>query len=169
MTLSLQPITFAEAAAFVGLNHRHHRAPVGWKFGVAAVDDAGQVVGVVMVGRPVARFADNGDTLEVLRCCTDGTKFHLYHYQDCCESVSLEDVCGDLEDLVGSPITMAEEVEGEGEAPERTEEEKRWIDSETWTFYKFATEKGYVTLRWLGSSNGYYSESASFSEIKPKN
>ena len=99
--------------------------------------------------------------------CTDGTKFHLYHYQDCCESVSLEDVCGDLEDLVGSPITMAEEVEGE--APERTEEEKRWIDSETWTFYKFATEKGYVTLRWLGSSNGYYSESVSFSEIKPKN
>ena len=74
MTLSLQPIAFAEAAAFVGLNHRHHRAPVGWKFGVAAVDETGKTVGVVMVGRPVARHADNGDTLEVLRCCTDGTK-----------------------------------------------------------------------------------------------
>ena len=73
MTLALQPITFAEACAFVGLHHRHHRPSVGWKFGVA-VNDGTRVVGVVMVGRPVARHLDNGYTLEVTRCCTDGTK-----------------------------------------------------------------------------------------------
>lgn len=74
MTLSLSPIDFPEAAKFVGLHHRHHNPPVGWKFGVAALDEAGKIVGVVMVGRPVARFTDDGWTLEVLRCCTDGTK-----------------------------------------------------------------------------------------------
>ena len=73
MTLSLSPIDFPTAAAFVGLNHRHHNPPQGWKFGVAAMDGE-RMVGVVMVGRPVARFTDDGFTLEVLRCCTDGTK-----------------------------------------------------------------------------------------------
>lgn len=71
--LALQPITFAEACRFVGLHHRHHLPSVGWKFGVA-VNDGERVVGVVMVGRPVARHLDNGYTLEVTRCCTDGTK-----------------------------------------------------------------------------------------------
>ena len=69
--LSLQPITFQEAARFVTRHHRHHSAPVGWKFGIA-VSAADAVVGVVMVGRPVARQLDNGWTLEVTRCCTDG-------------------------------------------------------------------------------------------------
>lgn len=71
--LQLQPITFDEACEFVRLHHRHHLPPVGWKFGVA-VNDGEKVVGVVMVGRPVSRHLDNGWTLEVTRCCTDGTK-----------------------------------------------------------------------------------------------
>jgi hypothetical protein len=73
MTLHLQPITFREACAFVGLHHRHHQPSVGWRFGIA-VTDGTSVVGVVMVGRPVARMLDDGATLEVTRCCTDGTK-----------------------------------------------------------------------------------------------
>jgi hypothetical protein len=73
MSLRLQPITKAEADAFVRLHHRHHQPSVGWKFGVA-VNDGTKVVGVVVVGRPVARHNDNGLTLEVTRCCTDGTK-----------------------------------------------------------------------------------------------
>ena len=73
MTLSLAPIDFADAAEFVGLHHRHHNPPVGWKFGIAAME--GNVLrGVVMVGRPLARHTDDGMTLEVLRCCTDGVK-----------------------------------------------------------------------------------------------
>ena len=70
--LTLAPIDFRQAAAFVGLHHRHHNPPVGWKFGIAAMD-GDRLCGVVMVGRPVARFADDGWTLEVQRCCTDGT------------------------------------------------------------------------------------------------
>lgn len=73
MRLHLQPITYAEAAAFIKEHHRHHLPPQGWKFGVA-VSDGERVRGVVTVGRPVARHLDDGLTLEVTRCCTDGTK-----------------------------------------------------------------------------------------------
>src|SRR5262245_47099159 len=72
MPLALQPITWPEACAFLRRHHRHHLPPVGWRFGLA-VSAGAQVVGVVTVGRPVARHLDNGWTLEVTRCCTDGT------------------------------------------------------------------------------------------------
>lgn len=72
MSLQLQPITFAEACVFVKRLHRHHQPPVGWLFGVA-VNDGERVVGVAMVGRPVARGNQDGYTAEVTRCCTDGT------------------------------------------------------------------------------------------------
>jgi L-amino acid N-acyltransferase YncA len=70
--LEVQPITFDEACAFVERHHRHHLPPRGWLFG-CAVHVAGQVVGVVMVGRPVARTLADGWTIEVTRLCTDGT------------------------------------------------------------------------------------------------
>ena len=91
--------------------------------------------------------------------CTDGTTYHLYHVQECCESVCIEDICGDINDLIDSPILQAEEVDSE---PPRPTPENR---SETWTFYKFGTIKGYVTVRWYGCSNGYYSEGVSLVEI----
>lgn len=72
MKLELQPITYEEACEFIRLHHRHHLPPQGWKFGIA-VNDKEKVVGVVTVGRPVARGLDNGYTLEVTRNCTDGT------------------------------------------------------------------------------------------------
>lgn len=68
MNLQLQPITFAEAAEFIRLHHRHHQPPVSWKFG-AAVNDGTEIVGVIVVGRPVARHLDDGYTAEVTRCC----------------------------------------------------------------------------------------------------
>jgi len=71
--LLLQPITYPEACAFIDTHHRHHLPPQGWKFGIA-VSNGTDVVGVVTVGRPVARGFDNGWTLEVTRNCTDGTK-----------------------------------------------------------------------------------------------
>jgi hypothetical protein len=73
MTLQLTPITLAEANAFVELHHRHHKPVPGAKFSIAVSED-GIVRGVVIVGRPVARMADNGWTLEVNRCCTDGAR-----------------------------------------------------------------------------------------------
>lgn len=72
MSLSLVPITFKEACAFIEKYHRHHKPPQGWKFGTA-VSDGEKVVGVVMIGRPPNTSLDNGITLEVIRCCTDGT------------------------------------------------------------------------------------------------
>lgn len=87
---------------------------------------------------------------------TCGRVFRLYHSHDCCETVEIEDVCGDIEDLIGSPILMAEEATSPDEDSE----------SGKWTFYKLATVKGYVTIRWLGRSNGYYSESVYFEEVR---
>jgi len=70
--LALCPVTFADACDFVALHHRHHEPPIGHKFSIGvALDDA--LVGVAMVGRPVARFLDDGNTLEVNRTATDGT------------------------------------------------------------------------------------------------
>lgn len=69
----LRPVTLREANAFVRTYHRHHGPVVGWKFGVGVEDEAGRLVGVAIAGRPVARMLDDGRTLEVLRCCTDGT------------------------------------------------------------------------------------------------
>lgn len=88
-----------------------------------------------------------------------GRRFGMYHEQDCCESVNIEDVEGYVSDLIGSPITTAEQVDGVAEAPE-------YAESYTWTFYRLATAKGFVVVRWLGESNGYYSESVDFGEIK---
>lgn len=87
----------------------------------------------------------------------DGESFKLYHEQDCCESVYVESIVGDIRDLLNTPIIVAEEVNGFTPA-DRDEPS----DSYTWTFYKLDTIKGGVTIRWLGESNGYYSESVYF-------
>ena len=72
MTLELVPVTFSEANAFVAEHHRHHAPVVGGKYVIGVAVD-GELVGVAMVGRPVARHFDDGLTLEVNRTCTDGT------------------------------------------------------------------------------------------------
>jgi hypothetical protein len=72
LRLELQPVTIREANAFVAKHHRHHKPPQGAKFAIAC-NDGDNVVGVVIVGRPVARMLDNGYTAEITRLCTDGT------------------------------------------------------------------------------------------------
>lgn len=71
--LILHPIKFTAAAEFVRNHHRHHTPPAGHVFSLAAFADD-QCVGVVIVGRPVARHRDDGRTLEVTRLCTTGHK-----------------------------------------------------------------------------------------------
>lgn len=73
MTLDIVPITLKEANAFVEQYHRHHGAVVGHKFSIGCTDGE-KIVGVAIVGRPVARYLDDGLTLEVNRLCTDGTR-----------------------------------------------------------------------------------------------
>lgn len=100
---------------------------------------------------------------EIIFHLDNGDKYKMYHSQDCCESVSVEDINGDLQDLLNVPLLVAEEATNSEENPEGVERE--WQESFTWTFYKFATINGFVTIRWYGESNGYYSESVYFEKL----
>jgi hypothetical protein len=74
MSLRLVPVDWQTACGFVVDHHRHHRRPAGFKFAVGVANDADQLVGVAIVGRPSARHFQDGLTLEVTRTATDGTK-----------------------------------------------------------------------------------------------
>jgi hypothetical protein len=87
-----------------------------------------------------------------------GETYQMSHYQDCCEQVYIEDIVGDINDVVGSPILLAEEAISH-------DDDKGNFESITWTFYHLSTIKGGVTIRWCGSSNGYYSESVDFERV----
>ncbi len=124
----------------------------------------------------VAKFADLlGVTLKSVEvredkeaiafASEDGRAWRQYHDQNCCESVAIEDICGDLNDLIGSPIVTAEEASGETAQPDGWQKGE-YVESFTWTFYRLATAKGLVTIRWFGESNGYYSESVDFEEVR---
>jgi hypothetical protein len=110
-----------------------------------------------LIGHTMKSVTDTGDELVFVR--EDGKKFKFFHEQDCCEAVRVEEIVGDLDDLIGSPIVQAEEVTDEEYEKAHSDD---CSDSYSWTFYKFATNKGSVTVRWLGQSNGYYSEDVSF-------
>ena len=104
------------------------------------------------------------DSAEVIFTTSEGRRFEMSHSQDCCERVSIEDVCGDVNDLLNSPILLAEEVTSE-EDPEDIQKDYH-DDSFCWTFYKLSTIKGDITIRWYGESNGYYSVGVDFKEIR---
>ena len=66
--MELTPITLRQAQAFVNEHHRHNIAPRGHKFSIGLEKD-GILIGVCIVGRPIARYSDDGKTAEVLRVC----------------------------------------------------------------------------------------------------
>ena len=104
------------------------------------------------------------DSAEVIFTTSEGRRFEMSHSQDCCEIVSIEDVCGDVNDLLNSPILLAEK-ETSDEDPVDVNKEYH-DDLYCWTFYKLSTFKGDVTIRWYGESNGYYSVGVDFEEIR---
>lgn len=112
-----------------------------------------------MIGKTFKSVISENDKDELVFTEADGTKHVFYHDTDCCEEVTIDDIVGRLDDLILSPILMAECV-----SSNVTTENC----SETWTFYKFATAKGYVTVRWYGESNGYYSEKVDYRIEKPE-
>lgn len=104
------------------------------------------IVGIEQDDAEIKFHMENGDT------------YLMHHMQDCCEGVSIEDIAGDLNDLLNSPVLAASEDSNSDNPPEHA-------DSFTWTFYNIATIKGHVTIRWLGQSNGYYSERVDFDKL----
>lgn len=106
------------------------------------------------------------DDAQIMFRTDDGEMYRMYHAQDCCESVYIESIVGDLQDLVGSEILRAETSEDLFDILRNIGKEKDDDESHTWTFYKLATRKGYVDIRWYGTSNGYYSESVDFERMK---
>ena len=111
-----------------------------------------------LIGKtPVSVTTDEDE--EIRFTLQDGTTVIFYHSQNCCESVWIDDICGDLEDLVGEPLTEAEEASEDGDGTN--------IESQTWTFYRFGNNNASVVVRWCGESNGYYSESVDIRIIPP--
>ncbi len=106
------------------------------------------------------KFPDAGDG-EIRFHTACGRVFRMYHEQDCCESVAIEEIIGDLRDLLDTPIVVASVDEGESKSNENGDDQ--------WTFYTLRTHKGTVTLRWHGSGNGYYATNVDFVEVIPDN
>ena len=110
-----------------------------------------------LIGKVFVNVEKRGN--EILFTAEDGTCLCMHHEQDSRERVTIEDINGDLSDLIGTPILLADEAKSKEGEPKND-----WDESFTWTFYRFGTIKGYVDIRWYGTSNGYYSESVTISE-----
>lgn len=120
-----------------------------------------------LIGKTITDIKGKKGEGEMIFTLDDGSQYRMWHEQDCCETVYLEDIIGDLNDLIGTPVLNASTkcssellVDSDIFPIINLSSE-----SQTWTFYEIATIKGYVTIRWYGSSNGYYSESVSFEKI----
>ena len=120
----------------------------------------------VLKGKVLAKIEGKKGDDEIIFTTVDGEVYKLYHSQDCCEGVSVEDICGELDDLIGEPLLQVEEVtNSDVNPPDANPETIEYQESFTWTFYKLGTIKGGVTIRWYGESNGYYSESVDFCKV----
>lgn len=117
-----------------------------------------------LLGKTIEKIHGEAGDDDIIIDTAEGNSYRMYHSQDCCEHVSVEDIVGDVKDIIGSPILLAEEVSQE-EDPEGYPERDYSAESQTWTFYKLSTIKGSITIRFYGSSNGYYSERVQFVEI----
>ena len=106
-----------------------------------------------LIGKTLVKI-EQIDKEEIIFTTSEGNKYKMYHEQDCCECVEIDDVNGDYEDLLNTRLNLAEERTSEGIGGDDY--------SQTWTFYEFRTRKGSVNIKWLGESNGYYSESVDF-------
>ena len=112
-----------------------------------------------LLGKTLTKVVASVGSFSVVFTTIEGETYELRHDQCCCEDVRIEDICGDLSDLVWSPLRQAEESTN-------AENPKGNPNSFTWTFYRLATNKGAVTIRFYGTSNGYYSERVDFYKLQ---
>lgn len=111
-----------------------------------------------LIGKTIQHIEYNSILAEEIKfIISEEEKYRMYHDQSCCEQVNVEDIVGELDWLIGSPILRAEE---------RTNHNEDDDISSTWTYYEIATLKGSVTIRWYGTSNCYYSESVNFERME---
>lgn len=111
-----------------------------------------------IVGETIFKIIEEGNE-KLVFFCKSGKIFVMHHEQDCCEFVEICDINGDLNGILGSPITLAEKV---------TNTDDTGICHNTWTFYKIGNLNETVVIRWFGESNGYYSEEVDFCLVKTK-
>lgn len=108
-----------------------------------------------LIGKTIQKIDIKSDGDEISFILDSGAVYLMTHYANCCETVSIKDIDGDLDDLLNSPVLQAEEASSDDNN-----------DYESWTFYRIHTAKGTVVISWEGSSNGYYSMVVSFEKIK---
>lgn len=111
-----------------------------------------EIIGKVIVS--VTGIAQ--DSEEIIFELENGDSYRMYHEYSCCEQVYLEDINGNIDNILNSPVLRFEE---------KTQDASIDEDSRTYTFYTIATVKGYLDLRWCGESNGCYSESVDFEKL----
>ena len=121
----------------------------------------------ILKGKILSKIEEVGNQ-ELLFHTINGEIYQLTHEQYCCEIVIIEDICGDLNDLINTPIIMAEEVINEPNTNINGGYDCNFAyeRSYQWTFYKLQTIKGCVTIRWYGSTNSSYSVGVDFNRIK---
>ncbi len=119
--------------------------------------DAAAFKGLTLISVSVGEQND-----EILFTFEGNRTFRMYHGQECCESVTIFGIDGELRHLTGSPIIRASEESGQ-DAPEGISKSD-FSGSCTWTTYEFETATAKVRIVWLGESNGYYSESVQIYE-----
>lgn len=112
-------------------------------------------------GKKITKITGKEGDEQMVFLCSDGNKYTLTYYQDCCACCCVESIQGDLSDIIGQKLLDAREVTSHDHLDGTPEDS----ESFTWTFYTLMTRKGRVTIRWYGSSNGYYSESATFEKV----
>lgn len=117
-----------------------------------------------MKGQTIVHIQGKVGDEEMIFTMKDGSQYVLFYEHDCCASCTIEDICGDLQDLINHPLLVAE-VSGSDEPLSN----ENYGGSFTWSFYKLDTIKGGVTIRWYGESNGYYSEEVTCIKRENKN
>lgn len=110
-----------------------------------------------LIGHTITEIQHDDSSVTIT---TDKGKCRLEHQQDCCETVNLEKVIGNPQDLVGQTIIVSEE-----DVPKDPEWHSGNYESHTWTMFKLSSQTHTVEFWFLGVSNGYYSESVSFIDL----
>lgn len=113
-----------------------------------------------LVGETLTHIDVDETKNEIMLTTTSNKRIRIYHDQDCCESVRIEDTEGNWHDLIGKVIIEAsEDVRPAGDPPPKSP------DSWTRTDLRFRVDGATVICRWIGESNGYYSESVHIKDI----